>query len=255
MDTSYGIRELRDVNFRALQPMEFNGQTYQAGETIINFEKVNFLSTIEQKNTKSITGGKGNIEFMHWTNSPSCNLYFSQGVFSKRQLSFFSNSKINKGTTRLIHKREVLETDENGQVTIKYEPVQLFVYNANTNERIEYVLDGLNILTEHNFMEVICDYTFEYMNPYTVIQMGNGFYNHYLSLDAKTYVKSTEDGDLVTGIIEIPKLRITSPLQFTLGDKANTPQLEFYGVGVRQDVNSPLANFIILSDNIMADIG
>jgi hypothetical protein len=74
-------------------------------------------------------------------------------------------------------------------------------------------------------------------------------------LEAKTRLKDDATGEVVTGIIRIPKLKMASDLSIAIGSQGKPVLANFSAVGVpageRKD--SRIAEFIVLSSDLDSD--
>ena len=95
-----------------------------------------------------------------------------------------------------------------------------------------------------------------YYDKVKKFQIGKQAFPGYVSLEGKTKIKDDTTGQIRTGIIRIPKLKIVSNLSVTLGERANPAVGTFYGVGYPTGVrgNSIVMETCILNDDIDSDI-
>lgn len=255
----YGFKELYDLNFKTLQPITLNGRQYESGETVMTFDKMEYMSVEEDKNTDVIKGGQHNIERLYWEESKQYFLEFYNGVFSKEQLAFFNNANISEANNTLyLTKKIETESDENcivHLVNIQLSKLRnLYIYSRDTKKKIKYIIEHDNIVIDTPYLDVIVLFEYPYIGNYTTIKSGINLYNTYFSLEAKTRVKNDSDGKVVTGILRIPKIRFDSGFKFQLGDGATPQRLSFSAVGVPKSKGESLMEFLILEDDIDADI-
>ena len=118
--------------------------------------------------------------------------------------------------------REGIETNEQGIATAKHQIVEpAFVYDAKTGDKIENATVSVQqIITSKPYQDIIVDYWYNYTNKSTTMIVGRPLTNGYLSLTGKTRVKDEVTGQVKTGIINIPKLKLMSDLSMRLGDNA-----------------------------------
>jgi len=86
--------------------------------------------------------------------------------------------------------------------------------------------------------------------------VGRPLTNGYLSLTGKTRVKDEVTGQVKTGIINIPKLKLMSDLSMRLGDNA-TPivgQLDAIAIPVGNRGNKKVMEILFLEDDIDSDM-
>lgn len=234
MENYFGFKELYDVSIKAIFPIEVGGRTYEPNETIINFEKVMISSLNENKIRQTATGGKGNEELIYWEDTREVNFSLSQGVISKEGFALLSNSQLIVQENYLlpIDFKEKKETDENGEITLKYSPNKdntLFIYDAATGEKINnYTLTDNLLILGVPFKEILINYTFNYDRKIQILKVGERLTNGFLKLTGKMRLKDDFDGHIKTGIIEIPKIKLMSDLSLRLGEQASPQVSTFY---------------------------
>lgn len=121
-----------------------------------------------------------------------------------------------------INRREQVETDENGIATTKYElSYPIFVYDVKTGEKLtDWTNNGNQLFTSSAYRDIIVDYCYNYDNGYEIISFGTALTNGFFSLEGKTRVKDDITGQVKTGLIKIPKLKLLSNLSMRLGNDA-----------------------------------
>ena len=261
-DSLLGAKELYEVALKSTSKIEINGKIIDKGETIALFDKIQIANFNEIKSIISANGGFDNRAWVTWDTTKEVNLTFTQGVFSKTQLALLSNSRIytEEQESILIPVHEIVESDETGVIQLSFIP---------TNEKsfFIYKLDGTKIggdlfgdkfipRTMQPYTEYILDYYREYGDKRTYISFGKRLNEGYFCLEGKTRFKDDETGKDITGIIEIPKLKLVSGLSMILGQNASPIVPRFkaigYPVGVRG--NSEVLRITFLSDDIDSDI-
>ena len=222
---NFGFKELYDVSLKTTYHIELDGRIIEIGETIAVFDKIQLATLIEKSDTRSANGGYDNRPLVWWEETKEISLRFTQGVFSKKLLALMSNSALIKNaenTPVAINIRETLETDEQGIAMTKHPIVApAFVYNAKTGEKLTDVTIGVQqIITAQPYQDIVVDYWYNYTNQSTTMVVGRPLTNGYLSLSGKTRVKDEITGQVKTGIINIPKLKLMSDLSMRLGENA-----------------------------------
>ncbi len=261
MENLMGLKELYDVVLKATYPIEIGNKVIEEGEIILAFDNIQIAGLSEIKKYVSAQGGFDNRELITWETTKELPLSFSQGVFSKRQLALLSNSKLIElepnNSTILITNREYCESDENGKIILKQVPVgKTFVYNEETGEKLEYTLSEKEITISEPYVNVYITYDSEYTNGGNIIRIGNRLFRGYLKLQAKTRLKEDISGRTVTGIFEIPKLKLMSDLSIRLGRTADPAIISFSATGIPVGGRgaSYVCNLYSLNDDIDSDI-
>jgi hypothetical protein len=98
MMNEIGFKELYQVSLKATYPMEVGGRQIEIGETVASFDKISIMNFQEIRTTTSANGGVGNSSLIYWESTKEVKISFSQGVFSKTQLSLMTNSKLIENT-------------------------------------------------------------------------------------------------------------------------------------------------------------
>ena len=223
MENNFGLKELYEVSLIITYPVEVKNRKLEPGETIAYFDKIQLTDFVENKNFISANGGFDNRAHIWWEETKEIKVNLTQGVFSKTQLALMTNAKLvsNQGSSTIpISRLEKIETVENGVALTKYpisEPV--FVYDSKTGEKMTgWSFSGNQVLVSEAFKEILVDYQYNYDNGYEIISFGNSLTNGYFSLEGKTRVKDDITGQVKTGIIKIPKLKLLSNLSMRLGN-------------------------------------
>ena len=261
MDNNIGFKELYEVSLKATYPIEMGDRKIEIGETIAVFDKIQIGNFEEKKNFISANGGFDNRAHVWWEETKEIRINFSQGVFSQSHLALMTNAKyvIDEGKSIIsINSRECVETNENGVATVKHfisSPV--FVYDKNTGSKIiDFTYTGNVINTSQSYTEIIVDYYYNYDNGFSILSFGRGLTNGYLSLEGKTRVKDDITGQVTTGILKIPKLKLLSNLSMRLGQNAVplVGRLDAVAVPTGERGHKKVMELIFLNDDIDSDI-
>ena len=260
MNNELGFKELYDVTLKATYPIEIGDRKIEVDEVIASFDKIQIANFDEKKNFISANGGYDNRAQVWWEETKEIQIILVQGVFSKEQLALMTNAKLVEDNGRSmvnIHRREYLETDDTGIAHTKYSiqnPV--FVYDKATGAKINFTASGDTISIGEQYKEIIVDYYYNYDNKYSVITFGRALTNGYLSLEGKTRVKDDTTGQVTTGIIKIPKLKLKSDLSMRLGQDAIplVGRLEAVAIPTGERGQKKVMELIFLSDDIDSDM-
>ena len=258
-EKEFGFKELYDLRLKATYNMRIGNREFVEGETIARFDSIQVFGLQEISKVVFAHGGYWDRPLVYWEYPKELQLSFSQGVMSKSQLGILWNSKMLKEENQevWITKTEQIEIDENGEATLEYVPLNLFLYKTN-GERFEgFRVEGNKIISiAPQYTELIADYQYQYESNSTVYQMGSSLINGFVELEARTRVKDDETGHVVTGIIKIPKLKLLSNFSIRLGRQADPIIGRFNAVGVpvgsRDD--SYVCEFFVLNDDVDSDI-
>ena len=259
MDKEFGMQELYSVLLKATYPIEIKGKQIAAGEVIAAFDKIQIANFSDIHKEVAAQGGYQNRKLLIWNRTEGVNLIFTQGIFSKVQLGLMNNSQLARiGDEQIVRiaQREVLETDNEGKITLTYEPIDswIFVYNKETGEKLtELVMTGpKEIKTPLVYKDVIVDYEYGYDNGADVSFIGEEIFDGFMSLEGRSRIKDDVTGETHTAIIFIPKLKITSDFNLTLGQNAQPVVGKFSGVAlpINERKNSKALEIYFLEDDI-----
>lgn len=271
-DNFVGIKELYDVNLRLLKPLEIGGIKYDTNEAILSFSKAEIAQLQESKRSVSAHGGYHNPALVNWEVDREVSFAISHGVLSPVSWALLSNSVLKEPSYKSVQFCETLHTIENQEyvyVDLKYNPNAcdmkigaqpnpyneplpmgrrpefllkplppskkkwIFVYDAETGKRIRDFQIYMNrIFLQVPAKRVVVDYTFSYEDKVKVIEVGNRLVNGFLRLDGKMSVKDERSGEVTTGILELPKIKLSSSLSMRLGSNYdNSTVSDFYFTG------------------------
>lgn len=261
MDEQFSFKDFENVTLKATYDMEIGNRHISKGEIITKFDKIQIAGLEPNIKRTSANGGFDNRAHVFWETMKEISLVFSQGVFNKTQFALLLNSKILDSESIApvaITEMEALESDENGQIQLKYAPVRdLFIYNTETGEKIvEYTIEDNIITISSHYLPVTVAYVYEYIDGAQVMQLGQNLFNGYVELEGRTRIKDDTTGRVVTGIIKIPRLKLMSNMSIRLGAQANPLVATFNAIGVPVGSrgNSYVSELCLLNDDIESDL-
>jgi len=262
MENEFGMQELYFVQLKSTSIIEINGKQIAAGEVIAAFDKIQIANFKDIHREAAAQGGYQNRKLVIWNRTEGVDLVFTQGVFSKTQLGLMQNArlvKVDNSQVVRIAQRDELETNDEGIITLTHEPIGnwIFVYNKETGEK----LTGLNriglqqIQTPLVYKDVIVDYEYGYDNGANVSFIGEDIFDGYVSLEGRSRIKDDVTGKTHTAIIYIPKLKITSDFNLTLGQNAQPMVGKFQAtaLSVGERKQSKAIEICYLEDDIDRD--
>ena len=239
MDNEFGMQELYFVQLKSTYPIEIKGREIAAGEVIAAFDKIQISNFQEIHKEVAAQGGYYNRKLVVWNRTEGVNLIFTQGVFSKTQLGLMTNTRlVNIGENQIVRiaQRDELETDSEGKITLTHVPIDswIFVYNKETGEKLTglSMIDEKTLQTSLVYKDVIVDYEYGYDNGIDVSFIGEDIFEGYVTLEGRTRIKDDVTGETHTAIIYIPKLKITSDFNLTLGQNAQPVVGKFSGTAL-----------------------
>ena len=261
MENEFSLKELYDVFLKTTYPIEAAGIQFQPGETLCIFDKIQIANFNEHKTIVTAHGGFNDADRVFWETTKEVGFTFSQGIFNELQFSLLCNANIIKTVDNSAIKipiREEKESNEQKIVTLSETPCgEVFFYNKNNGEKVQLTyIDNKTFIAPEAFLNLICDYYYDYINGARMVAIGNQLFKGYLRLEGKTRVKDDITGKTRTGIIEIPKLKLMSGLSMRLGKNANPVVANFRTLAspVREGGFSSVINIFFLDDDIDSDI-
>lgn len=259
MDNLMGAKELYDVVIKTTYPIDAGKKRFAEGEVIACFDKIQIANFQEIKDRVAARGGFDNRGWVFWEETEEVRIDFTQGIFSKIQLALLGNSRLLQIPKEkvILSKREVVSVDENNNFKLLAKPVgQVFVYNNETGEKIDFSIDENDVFSVEGVNEVVVDYTYNYHTDALQMIIGQRLVAGYLTLEGKTRLKDDITGHVITGIIKIPKLKLMSDLSMRLGKNATPTVANFSVVGLPTGSKGTkkVMEFTYLEEDIDADI-
>ena len=261
MENEFSLKELYDVFLKTTYPIEIGGKQFQIGETLCIFDKIQIANFNEIKSVVTAHGGFKDRDRIFWESTKNINLDFSQGIFNHLQFALLNNARliqtIDTDSIR-IPVREVLESNVDKYLTLSHIPCgEVFFYEKNTGGKLNLSLvEGKTYLAPAAYINIICDYYYDYDNGAQIVTIGNQLINGFLRLEGKTRVKDDITGKTRTGIIEIPKLKLMSGLSMRLGENANPVVANFKTIAtpIGTGGKNTVINIFFLNNDIDSDI-
>ena len=263
METQFGMQELYFVQLKSTSIIEINGRQIQPGEVIAAFDKIQIANFKDIHREAAAQGGYQNRKLVIWNRTEGVDLVFTQGVFSKTQFGLMNNARMlqmkqNQEVLR-IAQRDELETDSEGIIKLTHEPMDnyIFIYNKETGEKLTGLtrLGPDTIQTPLVYKDVIVDYEYAYDNGVNISFIGEDIFEGYVTLEGRTRIKDDVTGETHTAIIYIPKLKITSDFNLTLGQNAQPIVGKFTGtaLSIGDKKRSKALEMYYLEDDIDKD--
>lgn len=239
MKKQFSMKELEDVVLKATYPIEIGNRVIEKGEVIARFDKIQISNFEEIKEITSARGGFSNRSHVWWSTTKELKLDFIQGVFSKEQFALLNNAKLlESDNTRdevWIQKAITVESDNAGYFKLdSMIKKDLFIYDYHTGEKItDYQVDEEGKFhIDAPYKDLRVEYMYKYEDGFVNVKIGQELVKGFLTLVGKTRYQDDELGQIKTGIIQIPKLKLMSNLSMRLGENASPVVGSFSGVAV-----------------------
>ena len=293
-----GMKELYDINIRLNEPLEIGKRKYDINETILSFTRADIAQVQENKIYKTASGGYNNKLLVDWEIDKEVTFALNHGILSPTTWAILSNSKLNnKGYKSVPYKEEldVIEDDDFWFVDLKYEPNNIegkwglqgnpdnepmpmgrrewlplkplppqherfiFCYDAQTGNRImNFEICGKRVIFKAEHRKVMVDYTFDYIDTITELDVGNRLFNGSMNLTGKLTTKDYFTGEPKTAILEIPRIKLNSTIMMKLGTYYDEPVVsDFYFIGYpqlgQQDKDQSVFKLTFLNHELTGD--
>lgn len=260
MDNEFGMQELYFVQLKSTYPIEVKGQHFAAGEVIAAFDKIQIANFKDISREIAAQGGYHNRKLVIWDRVEGVDLVFTQGIFSPIQFGLMQNARLLKLNDSIsISEREELETNDEGIITLKHKPSNnwIFIYNKETGEKLTGLvrIGEKEIRTPLIYKDVVVDYQYDYSDGAIMSWVGEEIFDGIVTLEARSRIKDDVTGDTHTAIIRIPKLKITSDFNLTLGENAQPVVGKFSGTAlpIGPSKQSKALEIYFLEDDIDKD--
>lgn len=94
---------------------------------------------------------------------------------------------------------------------------------------------GKRVIFKAEHRKVMVDYTFDYIDAITELDVGNRLFNGSMNLTGKLTTKDYFTGEPKTAILEIPRIKLNSTIMMKLGTYYDEPVVsDFYFIGYPQ---------------------
>lgn len=263
MNDEFGLKELTDLTLKATSYIEIAGRTFEPGEVVARFDKIQLANFREIVSRVAAKGGYDNRTHVLWEDPREIQLSFTQGIFSSTQFALLSNSKlinITEGTGLMIPARFEGESDEEGKILVQKQNISnVFVYDAKTFEKFSPIeinsKEGI-IQIHSKFKNVIVDFDYDYDAGAMSCVIGQKMITGYLQLEGKSRVKDDITGKTRTAILRIPRLKLVSDLSMRLGREAAPVLANFNAIGLPEGGkgSKKIMELLFLNDDIDADM-
>lgn len=222
LDTNslFSFKELRSVVFRATDSISMAGKDYPAGTVVAVFDRIS-MAAVQAENKPT----KANSSKTHliWEELGDITLSFAQGIYSLLDFSLMTNSKIHNiegGSGSVLTQVEKFRLEEDNTITLSkpFINTPTFFNKSGIIEPLE-ISDTVITFDSLESRLVTAVYEFEYDKSSARVNIGEQVTTGFMSMEARTQI-ADDQGNYVTGILRIPKLKIISGLRLEMGTQA-----------------------------------
>lgn len=241
-----GIKDLEHVVLKARDYIDIGSHTFEPGEPVLYFRNIQIALLSENTQVVAARGGFLNQPRVVWEDRSELTFQFSNGTLNPISLNMLLEAKMLDELDIKVPVQETLRA-EDGKVYLSYIPEKsrkafFKVFEAEniqhgfklTLDKYEEVpgLDGVYAYLKYqnenkelipipDDIIVVADYYFKPKNSALTYTMSRERKANLYSLEATFYLKDENDGLLHTGILEMPKVYITSNINLRMGERAD----------------------------------
>jgi len=246
-------KEINNLSIKATTNFYFGERLFERGETILYFDKI-MTGEIKTYSDKIIaSGGKHNDRIVPFKDENRVQFNLVNGIISKQQLAFLQNAQKTIESIFVTY-REVLESDENKLIYLKFPAVRGFAYTLDGEKiAITQTSDPKILELPEPYLTVIIDYDTIVNDSYTVI-IGTNINSGFFDIKGLMSLKDEEDGRIKTAMIHIPRAQISSDLTIWFNSQypsVNTLQIIGFP---KNENNRTIYTISFLNDDLLADI-
>jgi hypothetical protein len=230
----FGVREICDVTFKALQKGWLGNMEVQAGQPVLYIDSAK-TSTIEgAATTVYATGGKGNSRLIAWEGEKTLTFTVEDALLSPVGFAILSGAglyDINKlaNETAMVHTTAITELDSDGKPILDGEPAAdapMFVMGYEDGSITGMLSKGENDSYGAAKTSVFVDY---YVSKKTVTELDIDAANFagFYYVEAATLFRRESDGKDLPAEIVFPRVKIQSNFTFNMASSGDPSTFTF----------------------------
>lgn len=260
MFENFGVKDLYEVAFKAIEPMEIFGKQFDKDEVVMYFEKIQMSNMSVPATAVQATGGRGNFPLVGWESINDMTFQFENGLISKFGFGLLSQSTFyDEGAFELgVPVRESLISNSNGIIETKYlistaKPIFAYkVINGVITEKITPIDIENNTIdfgSTNSFVNIIIDYYFV-SEAVSAFEIGGERIKGFLKMTSKINFVDEKEGVRKTVLFTMPKMKLSSGMSMTLGIQANPIVSTFRMTAYPGKDGKTLGRFFFLNEDI-----
>ena len=244
----FGVREIADVTFKALQPVNIGGIEYSKGQPVLYIDTAKTSTMEGAATTVYATGGRGNSRLIAWEGERTLTFTVEDALLSPVSFAVLSGANLFNlaPATAMVHKTVVSSYVKNTSetsfeidyVVSKNAPIFISQYNNGSvgdiikNVTIKW-LKANNIETttaseavstkfsfgnivDAKFTQVIVDFYIEKKAGVMELQIDAENFAGYYYVEASTLFRREEDGKDLPATLTFPRVKIQSNFSFAM---------------------------------------
>lgn len=245
----FGIREINDVVFKAIQSTKIGDRVFQAGEPVLYIDSAK-TSTIEgAATTVYAQGGKGNSRLIAWEGEKTLTFTVEDALLSEVGFAILSGAGLfnipadgTKGTA-MVHKVEKFITDAEGAFIIKNSnvssnaPVFIMSFaNGSINKKFEQgkvqraqVNGGYKFSLTETYANtpIFVDYYVKANAAVNELVIDAENFAGYYYVEGETKFRRESDGKDLKATLVFPKVKIQSNFTFSMSSSGDPSTFTF----------------------------
>lgn len=255
----FGVREIADVVFKAIQSTRIGDKVFQAGEPVLYIDSAK-TSTIEgAATTVYAQGGRGNSRLIAWEGEKTLTFTVEDALLSEVGFAILSGAGLfnipanGSNKTAMIHKTEVLVTNAEGEIVIHHPNLSveapIFIMGLGSGSvsgkinsiQVTEVKDNLDKVEAYKLTlpknndgtikyintTVLVDYYLKANNAVTELQIDAEHFAGYYYVEGSTKFRRETDGKDLDARLTFPKVKIQSNFTFSMSSTGDPSTFTF----------------------------
>ena len=217
--------------FKGDLPFQLGSRQIEAGEPVLYFDQIQ-LAHLGEKTTSLVSrGGRGARPLIIWDNPGDVRFQMQAGVLSSVGLALLTNSTVLDFVSNesvLVPKQEIVPTNGQGVAKLRYSCSRLkgffvldTIITCSKKKITSFTIEGrdIDLGISNAITNFAVEYYYSYSHPVRLYSLDKDRFSGLFRLEGKFQPKGEIDGITNTILLTIPKVKITSNLNITVGEK------------------------------------
>lgn len=237
----FGTKELYHIALKANCDMDFGIRSIAQGEPVLYFEHLDMTRLGESATVRMARGGWGNMPRVVWEDRSEMMFSFSEGVMNRIGMGLVLAAKVgtNEGqSATYIPTRELFDgtTFRLEHTPTEQRPIFCYEYDLDCiQKKVKFTIDKDNlvhIVDGDNTKGYVIDYYYQYGEEATHYLIEKQRFNGTFTLEGRFYTVDENTGKSRTNLLTLPKVRIVTGINLSLGESANPMVSAFNAVAM-----------------------
>lgn len=233
-DQYFGTKELYQLTLRANEDFKFGSRLVEEGEPILYFRRAQMTNLYEGQSVKMARGGWGNMPKVIWEDKDELTFTITEGVMNNVSFGFLLGAKVTEGGTESTLAIPRLEgpftLDENNNYFLDHvintsKPFFMYEFKNDCIQRkVSPMIIGDQMLylpDAEPDQTFVMDYYYSYGEPTLSYVIDQSRFNNDFCLEGKFYTKDENEGENITNILVMPRVRVVSNINLHLGERSD----------------------------------